>query len=300
MRGVEVAGGGVGMWGKERVAVARRGGLGALEREELVLDEADDCEVVLGSELPLLLVHPYDSSNIPIIRRLNHGRHSSVKKTRQCFGDSLYMNNQSGPHLLEVLQPLQVELVHSARGVQHCVHQQLAAHAQLRQHHVHPRRYFLRQGRQLRPGIRRFLFGESGLCGEVDAEEVDGAFKHCCLSRQPLLRLLLPQEHHHLGEVESLQLAVGCLAAFGVVGRVVIDRSHYFDLVLAIQLVELKGSLRLDVADAPSFAGKVGLVLALADRLLLCLRDVAAEFLHELPAVPLALSARPKKDRPGQ
>lgn len=54
---VEVAGRGAGMRGEEGVAVAMRGGLRALEREELVLDEADDCEVVLGSELPLLLVH---------------------------------------------------------------------------------------------------------------------------------------------------------------------------------------------------------------------------------------------------
>lgn len=54
---VEVAGRGGGMRGEEGVAVAMRGGLCALEREELVLDEADDCEVVLGSELPLLFVH---------------------------------------------------------------------------------------------------------------------------------------------------------------------------------------------------------------------------------------------------
>lgn len=60
-----------------------RGGLCALEGEEFVLDEADDCEVVLGGELTLLFVHRCDSSNIPIIQPRPKNTHtdSFIQKT---------------------------------------------------------------------------------------------------------------------------------------------------------------------------------------------------------------------------
>lgn len=77
-RGVEVAGGG---GGEEGVAVAVRGGLGALEGQELVLDEPDDCQVVLGRELTLLLVHQCDSSNFQLYSRSpEYPKHALAQK----------------------------------------------------------------------------------------------------------------------------------------------------------------------------------------------------------------------------
>ena len=62
-----------------------RGDLCSLEGKEFVLDEADDCEVVLGGELTLLFVHRCDSSNIPIIQLRSKITHSDsfTQKTRE-------------------------------------------------------------------------------------------------------------------------------------------------------------------------------------------------------------------------
>ncbi len=149
---------------------------------------------------------------------------------------------ESGPHLLQFLEPRHVQLFHFAWRVNDHVHQYFRSYSKLLEHHFHSFCHCLRQSEQLRAGIASFSPVELRLFGEGKREKLDRAVEDRHLCAKPLFGSWLSHVDIGFGVVELFCL-VGIRVQFlGVfwVGWGVLDRRENFDLMLSVLLWKLE------------------------------------------------------------
>ena len=109
---------------------------------------------------------------------------------------------ESGPHLLQFLEPRHVQLFHFAWRVNDHVHQYFRSYSKLLEHHVHSFCHCLRQSEQLRAGIANFSPVEWRLFGEGKREKLDRAVEDRHLCAKPLFGSWLSHVDIGFGVVE--------------------------------------------------------------------------------------------------